>query len=145
MLGKYKCHKEVEAGKIFDIVRSETGFYLSTAYSTVDVSWDYFEKHNPKIGGYYVKYEDGYESWSPAEAFEEGYTLVEYEVKTEFLKAISDVLCINNLFWILRQYCANELDYSESKTHQQWSLLLQQIGEGDQITVPNMEIYRKLV
>lgn len=29
------------------------------------------------IGGYYVRYEDGFESWSPAKAFEEGYTKVE--------------------------------------------------------------------
>lgn len=26
------------------------------------------------IGGYYVRYADGFESWSPAKAFEEGYT-----------------------------------------------------------------------
>jgi hypothetical protein len=26
--------------------------------------------------GYYVKYADGYESWSPTKAFEEGYTQV---------------------------------------------------------------------
>lgn len=25
------------------------------------------------VGGYYVLYEDGFESWSPAEAFEKGY------------------------------------------------------------------------
>lgn len=30
---------------------------------------------NP-LGGYYVRYQDGYESWSPAEAFEEGYTRI---------------------------------------------------------------------
>jgi len=28
------------------------------------------------VGGYYVRYEDGYESWSPAKAFEEGYTRI---------------------------------------------------------------------
>ena len=27
-------------------------------------------------GGYYVRYPDGYESWSPAHSFEEGYTLI---------------------------------------------------------------------
>jgi len=27
--------------------------------------------------GYYVVYEDGYQSWSPTQAFEEGYTRVE--------------------------------------------------------------------
>ena len=30
---------------------------------------------NP-VGGYYVRYEDGFESWSPAKAFEEGYTKI---------------------------------------------------------------------
>jgi len=36
----------------------------------------YVAKHQPKAGGYYVQYQDGYASWSPAEAFEEGYTKV---------------------------------------------------------------------
>jgi hypothetical protein len=31
-------------------------------------------KHSPEAGGYYVQYKDGYTSFSPAEAFEEGYT-----------------------------------------------------------------------
>lgn len=34
----------------------------------------YMRKHNPQIGGYYVVYADGYKSFSPAAAFEEGYT-----------------------------------------------------------------------
>jgi hypothetical protein len=38
------------------------------------VSRRYVLKHNPQVGGYYVVYADGYKSWSPAEAFEEGYT-----------------------------------------------------------------------
>ena len=33
---------------------------------------------NP-VGGYYVRYDDGFESWSPAQAFEEGYTKIEPE------------------------------------------------------------------
>lgn len=33
--------------------------------------------HVSPLGGYYVRYEDGFESWSPAKAFEEGYTKVE--------------------------------------------------------------------
>lgn len=36
----------------------------------------YMEKHQPKVGGYFVIYTDGYRSFSPAEAFEDGYTLV---------------------------------------------------------------------
>jgi hypothetical protein len=30
----------------------------------------------PVIGGYYLLYDDGYESWSPAAAFENGYTRI---------------------------------------------------------------------
>src|SRR3990167_10214609 len=44
--------------------------YEAAAYV---VSADYVRKHNPQAGGYYVVYEDGYQSWSPAEAFEGGY------------------------------------------------------------------------
>ena len=40
----------------------------------VYVSGDYLGKHTPQLGGYYVVYDDGYSSFSPAKAFEEGYT-----------------------------------------------------------------------
>lgn len=43
-------------------------------YAEFPVSREYVLKHNPKVGGYYVVYADGYKSWSPAQAFEEGYT-----------------------------------------------------------------------
>ena len=38
------------------------------------VSGEFMAKHKPVVGGYFVVYEDGYESFSPARAFEEGYT-----------------------------------------------------------------------
>lgn len=46
------------------------------AYGTVPVTVDvtYLRRHDPQVGGYYVRYPDGYESWSPAEVFESGYT-----------------------------------------------------------------------
>jgi hypothetical protein len=40
----------------------------------VSVKW--MEKNNPQAGGYFVRYEDGYESFSPAAAFESGYTRI---------------------------------------------------------------------
>jgi hypothetical protein len=40
------------------------------------VSLEYLDKHSPQAGGYYVVYEDGYRSYSPAAAFEAGYTLI---------------------------------------------------------------------
>ena len=81
---KYKCHKEVRALKIKDVLTSWTGQKEGSAYLTFEeegylpheVSREYFEKHEPRPGGYYVVYEDGYESWSPAEPFEAGYALI---------------------------------------------------------------------
>ena len=39
----------------------------------IKVSVEYFKKHAPKPGGYYVRYEDGYESYCPAAAFEKNH------------------------------------------------------------------------
>ena len=78
----YTCHKQVQALKIKAIVRQTTWQGRETAllhfgdgYVDIWVDADYVEKHNPQAGGYFVIYKDGYRSWSPAEAFEEGYTL----------------------------------------------------------------------
>ena len=46
-------------------------------YAPFKVDCDYVRKHQPKAGGYFVVYKDGYKSWSPAEAFEDGYTKID--------------------------------------------------------------------
>lgn len=76
-LPQYISHKVVGALKIKDIQRLPEGDQIipdDEEYSPFIVSVEYSNKHNPQVGGYYVKYEDGYESYSPAKAFEEGYT-----------------------------------------------------------------------
>ena len=87
---RYKCHKEVWALKIKSIAydsakaeienRETDGSAIITpeeeGYAPFKVSHDYVRKHNPQAGGYYVVYKDGYKSFSPAEAFENGYTRV---------------------------------------------------------------------
>lgn len=40
------------------------------------VDAEYLKKHKPEVGGYYVVYKDGYRSFSPAQAFEEGYARI---------------------------------------------------------------------
>jgi hypothetical protein len=45
-------------------------------YGPFEVTAAYVRKHGPEVGGYYVVYEDGYKSYSPAEAFEGGYSLI---------------------------------------------------------------------
>ena len=75
---KYECHKKVWALKIAGIVGDQHGgVYFQPAeegYDKVPMSPEYVAKHKPKVGGYYVVYEDGYKSFSPAGAFESGYT-----------------------------------------------------------------------
>ena len=88
---RYVCHKEVHALKIekieFDIDKakeinretdgSATIFPVEKEiYAPFKVNHEYVRKHNPKAGGYYVVYADGYKSWSPADAFESGYTRI---------------------------------------------------------------------
>ena len=80
---KYKCHKEVSAMKI----EYCTFFYNSTEKrydyrlvggdgNSVEVNREFIERHNAAPGNYYVVYDDGYASISPAPAFEAGYSLV---------------------------------------------------------------------
>lgn len=80
---KYKCHKEVWALKIRDINTeskeidgSALIIFVEDGYAPFTVNSEYLRKHNPQIGGYYVVYEDGYKSFSPADVFEKGYTKI---------------------------------------------------------------------
>ncbi len=45
-------------------------------YSPIPLTAEFLSKHKPEAGGYFVLYADGYTSFSPAKAFEEGYTLL---------------------------------------------------------------------
>jgi len=85
---QYKCHKKVWALKIKKVVldyeeakkegRETDGgatlFFENKGYAPKKVSASYVRKHNPKAPGYYVVYKGGYDSWSPVEEFEDGYT-----------------------------------------------------------------------
>jgi hypothetical protein len=70
---RYQCHKKVWALKIEKI----EGVMITPSdrgYARFEVDDAYILKHKPQVGGYYVVYDDGYKSFSPAKAFEEGYT-----------------------------------------------------------------------
>lgn len=90
-LPKYQCHKKVWALKIKSIlfdkkeqlsgVSGEVGRMAEITpyedgYAPFIVDENYIAKHNPKEGGYYVVYDDGYKSFTPADAFESGYALI---------------------------------------------------------------------
>jgi hypothetical protein len=94
---RYQCHKKVWALKIaaIEVVRPTIaelemvleensdvdllGAVITPAehgFGPFGVPKSYMDKHDPQVGGYFVQYEDGYKSFSPAQAFEEGYTRI---------------------------------------------------------------------
>lgn len=86
---KYRCHKEVWALKIEKVESiGETTlmlYFSGETFAPATLDGDAFMKFKHLIGlehpdhGYYVQYKDGYQSWSPSDAFEEGYTLITNE------------------------------------------------------------------
>lgn len=78
----YQCKKKVRALKIAEVTPCDGygGAEIvpeNNDYSPFNVDAEYMIKHNPKVGGYYVLYKDGYKSFSPEEPFEDGYSLIE--------------------------------------------------------------------
>lgn len=79
-LPRWKSHKVVQASKITALKLHDggTGAIMVEDVSSAPILLhsEYMRRHEPKVGGYFVRYADGYESWSPAEVFEAGYTRV---------------------------------------------------------------------
>ena len=81
-LPKYKCYKEVRALEIagISLPQNEAGdaelAFHNAPYAPILMKKEWLDKHKPEVGGYYVVYKDGYKSYSPAKAFEEGYTKI---------------------------------------------------------------------
>lgn len=87
---KYRSHKEVWALKIsrVELVGCDTTTdenpIVTVAFEDETFAPKKFNLHskpNPKAGWYYVVYDDGYESFSPTKAFEDGYTRVDTQIK----------------------------------------------------------------
>ncbi len=77
---QYRCHKVVRAARITGFRQNGNAdmpdLLLGEIGGIVSLLPDWHAKHKPEVGGYYVLYEDGYASFSPAEAFEDGYTRI---------------------------------------------------------------------
>lgn len=84
---RYKCHKEVWALKIAELKWHDSegnripggAAWLTPAdagFAPFLTPVGFEQKCKPVAAdlGYYVVYQDGYTSWSPTKAFEEGYT-----------------------------------------------------------------------
>jgi len=82
-LPQYQSHKKVWALKIESLnFRSDGALDIipeDKRYGAFTVPKDFIPKHReavPSIGWDWVQYENGYQSFSPADAFESGYTLI---------------------------------------------------------------------
>jgi len=89
---RYKCHKVVQALKITLVTPTGCNAHFivpqEEGFEPIEVSSEWVRQHNPKPGGYYVVYEDGYTSYSPAQAFERGYTLITGETAVGTVTAL---------------------------------------------------------
>jgi len=81
----YERHKRVHALKIAHVehLRTDTTtdenpivriHFVELGFAPIEMNLR--GKPTPDVGWYYVVYEDGYKSFSPAKAFDEGYTFV---------------------------------------------------------------------
>lgn len=75
----YESHKKVRGLKIAEIKPGANGFqaliFEDKRYAPVEVSDQWIQEKHAVAPGYFVLYDDGYTSWSPVQAFEEGNTL----------------------------------------------------------------------
>ena len=72
----YKCFKTVKAAKITEIEKKtkwESYFLHLDSGEIRAVTEGWFNNRAPHVDGYFVEYQDGYTSFSPADAFESGY------------------------------------------------------------------------
>lgn len=78
---RYQSHKRVWALKIGEGIKvnpdgSAVLPIADSGYAPITVEKGVISRYVPMPGDYYVVYDDGYKSISPAKAFEEGYVRV---------------------------------------------------------------------
>lgn len=78
-LPEYQCFKIVRAARVLEINLPRRSLVLAPAFGPsieVEMTDEFWRRNRVEVGGYYVQYEDGYASYSPAAAFESGYTII---------------------------------------------------------------------
>lgn len=89
-LPEWEQRKIVHGDKIaaitkFDEGKDDASIRMTTPGGVyIHESWDWYTRHNPQVGGYFVMYKDGYTSYSPAEPFEAACVPVIPGAKDEF-------------------------------------------------------------
>lgn len=91
-LPRYRCHKEVNALKVAHFIEEDGAdevimVFADDVFLPKLIPSELFQKHEPEDGWYYVEYSSKYASFSPPEAFEDGYSLIDGEAVIDRLKA----------------------------------------------------------
>lgn len=73
---RYRSHKQVWALEI-DTVNGHKLTFRDAGYAAIMCDAAMFSRYTPVPGDFYVQYDDGYKSFSPAKAFKEGYTRID--------------------------------------------------------------------
>lgn len=133
---QYQSHKTVEAAKILGMDYAAGGARLhlegfDPESVFVEVAW--LNKHKPSpsvdlVGGYFLRYSDGYQSWSPAEAFEQGYREKTFDPKDGALPVAgykpqtqTKVDCVNAMK-VREELILQQLDFmsTDEEIDQRW-------------------------
>lgn len=116
----YQCHKVVQALKIKSMVKRtgvSQGVPTSLRYElvferegipTLEVSEQWVRRSHCRAGGYFIRYDNGYTSFSPTEAFEDGYTRISSK---------EDPLTVEELNKATACLKTHELKYPKTPTH----------------------------
>lgn len=72
---RYRSHKIIHALEIKAVVGRRLSF-VEPGFADVEAEIAMFSRYTPIPGDRYVVYPDGYKSFSPKKAFEDGYTRV---------------------------------------------------------------------
>jgi hypothetical protein len=75
---RYRSHKQVWALEIATVNGHKLTF-RDAGYAAIMCDAPMFSRYTPVAGDFYVVYDDGYKSFSPAKAFKEGYTRIDRE------------------------------------------------------------------
>lgn len=84
MMKSYRSHKIVQACKILSVDTSGTDcltLRLDDGTNRLKIVPRASQFKNAQVGGYYVIYEDGYDSYSPVGTFERGYVALPTDIR----------------------------------------------------------------
>lgn len=139
MLKRYRCHKVVEAGRIESVRQSEfpaDGRPVWIVGIEGESLTRFLEgKHAPEVGGYFVRYEDGYTSYSPAAAFESGYTLEERPRRAVVDLPVDAVELLARVCYAANREYALGIGEDPASLHAEWAAAPAEIRESVRVGV----------